>query len=45
MTQKHNILQAMGAALAVALAITVAVLVLRGADNKSIRLALELTAR
>src|SRR5471032_2018044 len=35
----------MGAAFAVALAITVTVLALRGTDNKSIRLALELTAR
>ena len=43
--QKNNILQAMGAAFAVALAITVAVFALRGIDNKSIRLALELTAR
>jgi hypothetical protein len=45
MMQKNNILQAMGAAFAVALAITVAVFALRGIDNKSIRLALELTAR
>ena len=43
--QKHNILQAMGAAFAVALAITAAVFALRGVDNKSVRLALELTAR
>ncbi|HWM62145.1 MAG TPA: hypothetical protein VNN98_08325, partial [Rhizomicrobium sp.] len=35
----------MGTAFAIALAITVTVLVLRGTDNKSIRLALELTAR
>jgi hypothetical protein len=45
MMQKNNIAQAMGAAFAVALAITVAVFALRGIDNKSIRLALELTAR
>jgi hypothetical protein len=45
MAQKHNILQAMGAAFAVALAITAAVFAVRGVDNKSIRLALELTAR
>ena len=45
MMQKNNILQAMGAAFAVALAITVTVLALRGVDNKSVRLALELTAR
>ena len=35
----------MGAAVGVALAITATVLVLEGADNKGIRLALELTAR
>jgi hypothetical protein len=34
-----------GAAFGIALAITATVLLLRGADNKSIRLALELTAR
>ena len=45
MMQKNNIAQAMGAAFAVALAITVTVFALRGIDNKSIRLALELTAR
>jgi hypothetical protein len=45
MIQKNDILQAMGAAFAVALAITVAVFAFRGIDNKSIRLALELTAR
>jgi hypothetical protein len=35
----------MGTAFAIALAITVSVLVLHGTDNKSVRLALELTAR
>jgi len=43
--QKNKLLQAMGAAFAVALTITLAAFVLRGIDNKSIRLALELTAR
>jgi hypothetical protein len=45
MTPKNTILQAMGAAFAAALAITAAVFAFRGVDNKSIRLALELTAR
>jgi hypothetical protein len=45
MMQKHNVLQAMAGAFAAALAITVIVLALGGVDNKSVRLALELTAR
>jgi hypothetical protein len=45
MAQKHNIQRAMGAAFGIALAITLAVLVFHGTDNKSTRLALELTAR
>ena len=45
MIGKNNILQAMSAAFAVALALTAAVFAFGGVDNKSVRLALELTAR